>query len=307
MDNDCGNIVPTVELDGDGDGLSSCGGDCDDVAPTTFPGAPELCDGLDNDCNGASPRMRSMVTVTPSPPARAVRRRGPDDVPGRAGACDGIDHDCDGQDPHHLPGPGRDGTAICAGDCDDLDSLTFPGAPERATASTTTATSLPVVETDDDGDSLSDCARTATMARGCLPGAPELCDGVDNDCNGVIPTSELDEQDGSSTCEATATTGPVGVPGCPLLCGSTDTDCGVWASARWTVTGRLSVCDGDCDDAASTVFPAPTSCATASTAFDGSVLALADGDGDGFATCWGLRRLHGHHLPRRTRAVQRGR
>ena len=36
----------------DGDGVTSCGGDCDDTNPFIFPGNPEVCDGFDNDCNG---------------------------------------------------------------------------------------------------------------------------------------------------------------------------------------------------------------------------------------------------------------
>jgi Putative metal-binding motif/Lectin C-type domain/Viral BACON domain len=38
--------------DFDRDGWTSCGGDCDDTNRDIHPGASEVCDGLDNDCNG---------------------------------------------------------------------------------------------------------------------------------------------------------------------------------------------------------------------------------------------------------------
>ncbi|HEY8943092.1 MAG TPA: putative metal-binding motif-containing protein, partial [Polyangiaceae bacterium] len=53
-----------LTLDADGDGYfgprpgfipgtpEACGNDCDDSSVSVFPGNRELCDGLDNDCNG---------------------------------------------------------------------------------------------------------------------------------------------------------------------------------------------------------------------------------------------------------------
>jgi len=39
-------------LDYDGDGLTGCDGDCDEGDPTIHSGAPELCNGVDDDCDG---------------------------------------------------------------------------------------------------------------------------------------------------------------------------------------------------------------------------------------------------------------
>jgi hypothetical protein len=59
-----GCVFTDGRVDADGDGAFAtgtsadpkaalgCGKDCDDTSPDIFPGAIELCDGLDNDCNG---------------------------------------------------------------------------------------------------------------------------------------------------------------------------------------------------------------------------------------------------------------
>jgi len=59
-------------LDGDGDGVSGCAGDCDNTNPAVHPGAPEICDGLDNDCDGSideavAPTGSPQLTLTKPP------------------------------------------------------------------------------------------------------------------------------------------------------------------------------------------------------------------------------------------------
>ena len=50
----CGNCAGAGGLDLDADGFRSCDGDCDPSNPATFPGAPEVNDGLDNECPGSA-------------------------------------------------------------------------------------------------------------------------------------------------------------------------------------------------------------------------------------------------------------
>jgi hypothetical protein len=61
LDNDCD---PETSEDGDldGDGLSSCDGDCNDASAVAYPGGLELCDGLDNDCDGAADNVLSCYS-----------------------------------------------------------------------------------------------------------------------------------------------------------------------------------------------------------------------------------------------------
>ena len=89
IDDDCdgsvdeGLVFTTYYADADSDGFgdalittASCAGtpagyvadntDCDDTQSTVYPGATEICDGLDNDCDGDFDEGTVTATITPS-------------------------------------------------------------------------------------------------------------------------------------------------------------------------------------------------------------------------------------------------
>jgi hypothetical protein len=52
-DGDCDDHDPALQLDDtDADGHTTCDGDCDDDEAAIFPGAEDVCDAFDNDCDG---------------------------------------------------------------------------------------------------------------------------------------------------------------------------------------------------------------------------------------------------------------
>ena len=53
--NDGGRYIGAYADDFDGDGQTGCDGDCDDTRADIYSGAPELCDALDNNCDGIVP------------------------------------------------------------------------------------------------------------------------------------------------------------------------------------------------------------------------------------------------------------
>ena len=109
-----------ASIDNDGDGYTEHEGDCDDSDAAIYPGAPEICDGIDNDCDGevdegvtnpyyedADGDGYGLSTVGPvmtcSPPAGYVSNNLDCDdsdaaiYPGALEICDGIDNDCDSE------------------------------------------------------------------------------------------------------------------------------------------------------------------------------------------------------------------
>ena len=162
-------------------GSVTADGDCDDADSGVHPGATEVCDGVDTDCDGA---------LLPE-------EEGDDDGDGFGGCGD-----CDDSDPAVNPaaqevcdaaGPGGASTdEDCDGLADDADSSVdaagqtawyrdADGDGWGAASPTATACDVPAGYAAIQGD----CADSSAAIS---PGQAEVCgDGTDNDCDGDDP------------------------------------------------------------------------------------------------------------------------
>ncbi|MFT4978721.1 MAG: hypothetical protein ACI8S6_004631 [Myxococcota bacterium] len=215
----CGGDCPAVDADGDGS-IAACPGekadaaDCDDSDPSVRPGAPELCDGVDNDCDGDiddgltltyyldadGDGYGDLAMATEScAPLSGYTRSGGDcdddnaDIgPQAAEVCDGIDNDCDGSADDgageqvwyaDLDEDGTPGEGTTTESCTPPDG--YMAAPE-------------VWDCDDDDPDIG-------------PHAEEDCDSIDNDCDGDIdegvPSTWYTDDDGDGLGSNTIFTG----------------------------------------------------------------------------------------------------
>jgi hypothetical protein len=281
-----------VDVDADGYGdpavtLASCGApagyveegtDCDDADATRSPGATEICDGLDNDCD-TEVDVDAVDGLTLYVDADGD---GYGDAATLVSTCEGVS------------GYVEDGT-----DCDDASADTNPAAAELCdgvdnncdtVTDEATATDAPLWYVDADLDGYGDpsastgsCDQPAGFVASDTdcddadlavnPAAAEICDGVDQDCDGTVDDSAGDAStwyaDGDADGYGDAS---MGAPACDVPAGyvADDTDCDDTSSL--TYPGAAEICDGEDQDCNSLVDDAPT---------DG-VTVYADTDGDGY-------------------------
>jgi hypothetical protein len=266
------------DVDADGDGVPAPE-DCDDGAARIHPGAPERCDGRDDDCDGDVDE---------------------DAIDAPLGYADA---DADGFGDPRVSRPlctDAVGWVPTSDDCDDTDATVFPGAPERCDGVDDDCDALVdgedddvlgevpwYADADDDGwgvesvtvlgcdappgytDRLGDCDDTRATTS---PGATETCDPdhVDENCDGEADGPDAAGQtawyfdgDGDSWGD-----GAIATTACDAPAGDVDRD-------------------GDCDDADARIHPgaAETDCDDpVDYNCDGSV-GYVDVDADGWAAC----------------------
>jgi uncharacterized protein (TIGR03382 family) len=166
---------PANSPDVDSDGFCAAQ-ECDDNNGAVYPGAPELCDGLDNACSGSVP----LDEIDGDGDGEAVCEGDCDDADpemfsGQVEICNGRDDNCDrlvGADEADEDG---DHASVCDGDCDDANVQAAPHLYDLCGDD---------IDNDCDGEVDQTCG-----ADGAAPGGPD--DGCNCGATGGLPTAPL--------------------------------------------------------------------------------------------------------------------
>ena len=177
--------------------------DCDDDNNTVYPDAPEICDGLDNDCDALLDDLDQDIT------GLLVWYIDADD--------DGFGDSSESLERCYQPtGYVSDNT-----DCDDDATAVYPGAEEICNGFDDNCDDNIDEGYDADADGVTTCGGDCDdEADDIYQDAPELCDQVDNDCDTEIDEGcdsgldiVVDDDDpkaveGCSSCSAAGTSIP---------------------------------------------------------------------------------------------------
>lgn len=163
--------------------------DCDDSNPNIHPFTMELCDDIDNNCDGQIDEGFDADGDGVKICEGDCDDNEPNVFPGNTEICgDGIDNNCDGQiDEGCNPDLDGDGFSVAQGDCDDSDASISPDALEVCDNLDNNCDGSIDEGFDIDGDGYTICNGDCDDNDAAIfPGNTEVCDGLDNNCDGQI-------------------------------------------------------------------------------------------------------------------------
>jgi hypothetical protein len=230
-DADCDGIRDDGITDDDGDGWTEVDGDCDDEDDHTYPGAVEILDGIDNDCNACVDDVDYDHDGWTT-----CRLECDSDGDGDIDADDKPCYDC------------NEGTAG-ASDAELAQKATFnPDAPEIPyDGLDQNCDGLDECDVDSDGYTATSAARPCCDGYDCDDGSADIhpgavennANGLDDDCDGVV---DLPDADGD---------GFTAEDGDCMDLGVDDADAAIAALSAQVHPGAREVCfdqvDNDCD------------------------------------------------------------
>lgn len=281
-DDDTQNPSPSgIDVDGDG---SDAAVDCDDENPDVYPGADEVCNGLDDDCDNDEDDgvlttyyldvdgdgfggVQTEQGCTP-PTGYVITAGDCDDTdanvsPGAPEVCDELDNDCDAEIDEgfegDVDGDGHpdcldddadgDGITPAEGDCNDLDNTIYPGATEVCNSLDDNCSGTADEGFDADVDGYKTCTGDCDDGNQEInPGATEVCDELDNDCDGLTDAGVDSDADGYTVdCNPVVESGEdcddakgYVYPGAIERCNDLDDDCDGLIDDADTGTGGVT-------------------------------------------------------------------
>ena len=250
--------------DADGDGFRAPE-DCNDESAAINPDAAELCDAVDNNCDG---NVDEGVTTPFFLDSDADGYGNPEIV---LDACNQPDDYVENDE-----------------DCDDTNPEIRPGATEYCDQDIDYNCDGSVGYVDNDGDGVAACQDCDDNDATISPLQPEICDGIDNDCDQAIDidadptlaeTWYFDgDQDGFGIEETDDGT-PTTVRACDPPAGYTGTPGDCNDAEATAFPGGFETCDGLDNDCDGTV-DGPDA--------EGAITVWPDVDGDGFGDVDGV-------------------